>query len=165
MNVPADIRSCLRSEIAHYREQRCFQLAPPDAMMDCADLGVSNVTLDRYFDARRSLSALTGRMQLAIVLDAPRVLSRRTIHELLGQLRNYAASAIIAAFPIPETRHDDTWSVADFLGLGFRRLRSARDVRSPYWLYRYDIYDYKITPDWLNARHWANPEQWDKHRW
>lgn len=32
-------------------------------------------------------------------------------------------------------------------------------------VYLFDIHDYKETPDWLNARHWANPEMWDKYRW
>ena len=32
-------------------------------------------------------------------------------------------------------------------------------------LWGYNIADYKPVPDWLNPRHWANPELWDKHRW
>jgi len=31
--------------------------------------------------------------------------------------------------------------------------------------YCFDIDHYKTTPDWLNPRHWANPELWDKYRW
>ena len=33
------------------------------------------------------------------------------------------------------------------------------------WVMAFDVGCYKSTPDWLNARHWANPQLWDKHRW
>lgn len=31
--------------------------------------------------------------------------------------------------------------------------------------YVFNIANYKETPEWLNARNWANPELWDKFRW
>jgi hypothetical protein len=33
------------------------------------------------------------------------------------------------------------------------------------WALVFDVGSYKATPDWLNARHWANPQLWDKYRW
>jgi len=45
------------------------------------------------------------------------------------------------------------------VSLGFTR--HAADVP----VYLFDIETYKRTPDWLNARHWANPELWGKYRW
>ena len=32
-------------------------------------------------------------------------------------------------------------------------------------IYGFDLGTYKATPDWLNARHWAHPQQWGKQRW
>lgn len=32
-------------------------------------------------------------------------------------------------------------------------------------LFEFHIGAYKQVPDWLNDRHWANPERWDKFRW
>lgn len=32
-------------------------------------------------------------------------------------------------------------------------------------LWQFNLYDYKQLPNWLNADYWANPENWDKHRW
>lgn len=46
--------------------------------------------------------------------------------------------------------------------LGFHRLASTC---GEYTLFIYDIAKYKRTPDWLNSRHWANPEHWNKARW
>ncbi len=45
------------------------------------------------------------------------------------------------------------------VSLGFTRQTTEEPV------YLFDIETYKRTPDWLNARNWANPEMWDKHRW
>lgn len=45
------------------------------------------------------------------------------------------------------------------VSLGFTRQAADGPV------YLFDIETYKRTPDWLNARHWANPELWDKYRW
>ncbi|AWN16946.1 DUF6231 family protein [Salinisphaera sp. LB1] len=165
MTVPDDVRRCLRDEIERYDTTRCVQIAPTASFVDWDELGVSRLVLDPDFDAHRPLSMPTERADLAVVLDAPTVLSRQATRELLGRLRNYAAGAIIAAFPKAESGRDNAWSTSDFLGLGFRRLPSQRAIESAYWLYRYDIFDYKITPDWLNSRYWANPEQWGKRRW
>lgn len=32
-------------------------------------------------------------------------------------------------------------------------------------LWQFNLYDYKRLPNWLNSKYWANPENWDKHRW
>lgn len=32
-------------------------------------------------------------------------------------------------------------------------------------LWQFNLYDYKKLPNWLNSDYWANPENWDKHRW
>ncbi|MFO7808749.1 DUF6231 family protein [Guyparkeria sp.] len=45
------------------------------------------------------------------------------------------------------------------VSLGFTRQAADEPI------YLFDIETYKRTPDWLNARHWANPELWGKYRW
>lgn len=52
--------------------------------------------------------------------------------------------------------------VAQLEALGFL-LQGVRAASR--WSLLFDLSDYKATPDWLNARHWANPQLWDKHRW
>jgi hypothetical protein len=29
----------------------------------------------------------------------------------------------------------------------------------------FDIHTYKEVPDWLNAKYWANPQNWGKYWW
>lgn len=31
--------------------------------------------------------------------------------------------------------------------------------------WQFNLYDYKQHPDWLNAKYWANPENFNKYRW
>ncbi len=50
-------------------------------------------------------------------------------------------------------------AMSRMIALGFRGTALPEPV------FNYDIRDYKHTPDWLNARHWANPELWGKYRW
>ncbi len=39
------------------------------------------------------------------------------------------------------------------------------DTGSKMTLWQFNLYDYKRLPNWLNNKYWANPENWDKHRW
>lgn len=32
-------------------------------------------------------------------------------------------------------------------------------------IWQFNILSYKQVPDWLNSKHWANPENWGKYRW
>ena len=36
-------------------------------------------------------------------------------------------------------------------------------LENEFW--QFNILTYKQVPDWLNARFWANPENWNKFRW
>lgn len=164
MSVPDDVRDCLAAERERY-DGTCLQLAPHQSLIDWQDADTTCIALDTDFDPSHGLGTIRSPVQLAIVVDAPNVLSRIATRQLLGRLRNYTAGAVIAAFAAEPAKSEGRWSSDEFLGLGFRRLAQARELASAYWLYRYDIYDYKTTPDWLNSRHWAHPERWGKARW
>lgn len=57
------------------------------------------------------------------------------------------------------------WRSTDFIALGMRREVSDGRANPPYSLYSFNIGDYKTTPDWLNADHWANPHLFGKVWW
>jgi hypothetical protein len=42
--------------------------------------------------------------------------------------------------------------------------RNARD-QQVLSLFTYDLREYKQVPDWLNAKFWANPENFGKYWW
>ena len=58
---------------------------------------------------------------------------------------------------------DATPSDQTFFAFGFRRLNAVNSVAmsaSARW-FEYRLSAYKSSPDWLNARFWANPERYD----
>jgi len=45
--------------------------------------------------------------------------------------------------------------MTEMLALGFRRLDAVEG------LYVFDLFDYKLRPDWFNAEHFAHPQRWN----
>ena len=108
----------------------------------------------------RWLDTLRGeqRFDAAVLSGAVESPDEGDVAVVLARLRDlHAARVLLLA---PETGALRT----DLIALGMERLQPGDEGASPA-LYVFDIGRYKRTPDWLNARHWANPELWDKHRW
>jgi hypothetical protein len=49
--------------------------------------------------------------------------------------------------------------------LGLTKLMSDQYQDVDFAIWQFNILTYKQVPDWLNAKFWANPENWDKFRW
>jgi len=101
------------------------------------------------------------RIALVLVLDALGQLEPDTARQLLGGLRDRWAEEVL----ILHREGDNGWDLNAFLALGFRREPAAAAGAPGHAVYRTSLYDYKLTPDWLNPRFWANPEMWGKARW
>ncbi len=113
----------------------------------------------RLSDVAHDLSLLQGRWSLACVIDPK--LDTQVLTRLLARVRDLHADRVLHI--------DNTtgWPLASSLALGFSKL-SADDnlfADSGFSIFGFDIRTYKSVPNWLNARHWANPELWGKHRW
>lgn len=167
MTLPDDVAALIRAMIQRVEDDPVLVIKPTElALPDYPARSLRTLELSPAFDQARDL-AFERRYRLAVVIDAPQTVGHARTRRMLAYLRNVGAHGVLAAFsraPLSEADSPD-WSVADFLGLGFRRAEQATSLTSAYWVYRYNIYDYKITPDWLNSRYWANPEQWDQQRW
>tara|TARA_B100001079_G_scaffold124671_1_gene106813 strand:+ start:10534 stop:11163 length:630 start_codon:yes stop_codon:yes gene_type:complete len=169
MGLPGDVTALIEATMEHVGNDRVL-IIRPEGLADIttpAEAVVDTLQLADGFDPATALS-FQRRYRLAVVIGAPDIIGRVATQQMLAHLRNVAAHGVLAVFArSPKTTHapNPQWSVSDFLGLGFRRAAHARALTSDYWVYRYNIYDYKITPDWLNSRYWANPEQWGRERW
>lgn len=53
----------------------------------------------------------------------------------------------------------------DLSGADMTQMPAAAHALESATLWQFNLYDYKQLPNWLNADYWANPENWDKHRW
>ncbi|MEX0386189.1 DUF6231 family protein [Spiribacter onubensis] len=102
------------------------------------------------------------RAALAVVDGASAFPSATGAIQLVGRLRDLHADRVLV---IASGEPDGHLGRQELIGLGFQRWGSSRDPDGRRRWYEFDIAHYKVTPDWLNARHWANPELWDKYRW
>jgi hypothetical protein len=81
--------------------------------------------------------------------------------ELLGGIRNLNASRIAVLADL--TACD--WKETDFFALALQNNESFQRDEQILTLFTYDLREYKQVPDWLNARFWANPENFGKYWW
>ena len=49
--------------------------------------------------------------------------------------------------------------------LGFSQLLDPASDAQDLAIWQFNILTYKQVPDWLNAKYWANPDNWNKFRW
>lgn len=104
---------------------------------------------------------------VAVVLEALETLPGAKAGIVLGRLRDVHARRLMVMIRIGERWPGlvSHWQRNDLFAYGLFNYDRFETEGGPVHLYRFDLYDYKKVPDWLNARHWANPELWDKHRW
>src|ERR1700712_391318 len=101
------------------------------------------------------------RFDLALVVDCLEHIPKRQGLELLGGIRNLNASRIAVLADMKACG----WQTTDFYSLALQTSeRFARDEQV-LTLYTYDLREYKQVPDWLNAKFWANPENFGKYWW
>ena len=101
------------------------------------------------------------RFDLALVIDCLEHLPKRTGLELLGGIRNLNASRIAVLADL--TACD--WKETDFFALALQSNERFQRDEQVLTLFTYDLREYKQVPDWLNARFWANPENFGKYWW
>ncbi|MES1930042.1 hypothetical protein SADO_12343 [Salinisphaera dokdonensis CL-ES53] len=106
----------------------------------------------------------TERYDIAIVMHTLETMSPATARLLLGRLRDMLARCVVVGIS-KGAKSAQRWTIADFIAMGFRRSSGSRDLPKDWNVYRFDIHDYKTTPNWLSSRYWANPERWDGERW
>lgn len=99
------------------------------------------------------------RFALAAVAGVFEHLQRDDAAALLAALRDRCARRVLVALA------RDAWSEQQMRAFAFEPQGSVRAGDSLRAAYAFDIDRYKHTPDWLDARNWANPELWGRFRW
>ena len=126
-----------------------FQVAHPQTMVALAAPG------------QLSAEVAAQRFDLALVVDCLEHLSKPEGLRLLGGIRNLNASRI-AVLTDPAA---SGWSDTDFYSLALQATERFKRDEQVLKLYTYDLREYKQVPDWLNAKFWANPENFGKYWW
>ena len=126
-----------------------FKLAHPDAHVAHAAPGPLPAEL------------AACRFDLALVVDCLEHLPKRDGLNLLGGIRNLNASRIAVLADLSASGWQDT----DFFSLALQASERFQRDDQVLTLFTYDLLDYKQVPDWLNARFWANPQNFGKYWW
>ncbi|WP_137818806.1 DUF6231 family protein [Pseudomonas sp. 2FG] len=101
------------------------------------------------------------RFDLALIADCLEHLPKRTGLELLGGIRNLNASRLAVLVDLNACGWQDT----DFFALALQASERFQRGEQTLTLFTYDLREYKQVPDWLNAKFWANPQNFGKYWW
>ena len=101
------------------------------------------------------------RYDLAVVVDCLEHLPKRTALELLGGIRNLNASRLAVLVDLDAC----DWQETDLYALALQASERFQRDEQTLSLFTYDLREYKQVPDWLNAKFWANPENFGKYWW
>ncbi|ROL78425.1 DUF6231 family protein [Pseudomonas vranovensis] len=101
------------------------------------------------------------RFDLALLVDCLEHLSKRDGLQLLGGIRNLNASRVAVLADLSACG----WQETDFFALALQASEKFQRDAQVLNLFTYDLREYKQVPDWLNAKFWANPENFGKYWW
>ncbi|WP_166358776.1 DUF6231 family protein [Pseudomonas akapageensis] len=101
------------------------------------------------------------RFDLALAVGCLEQLNKRSGLELLGGIRNLNASRIAVLADLAACG----WSDTDFFSLALQASERFKRDEQVLSLFTYDLREYKQVPDWLNAKFWANPQNFGKYWW
>ncbi|MEC7118300.1 MAG: DUF6231 family protein [Pseudomonadota bacterium] len=103
------------------------------------------------------------RYDLAVLQLEISSLSDEYINQGVTRLRDLLARRVLLV-----VTSADTHTVTQLRALGFSQIEAPTTSNQPqndWQLWQFNILAYKQVPDWLNAKFWANPENWGKYRW
>lgn len=147
---------------------RVLAVAPPQTPAVAALQGQFPAHRWREVHIVDSLDPLAGAdvCDVAVVVDTLERLDFALGERLLARLRDVLARQICIALRAERETpgQSSQWTPSRLAALGFN-LTGQTAAPDAVRLYHYDVATYKPDPDWLNSRHWANPQRWNKARW
>lgn len=105
--------------------------------------------------------AAAARADLAIVAGCIEHMDKSTATQLIGRIRDVASGQFCLCISLT----DSDWTRNELFALGLKQVATYTMNEQLFALYKYNLADYKKTPDWLNSDNWANPEMWGKYWW
>lgn len=124
-----------------------------------------------YLDADGALSAdglleelaAQGRFDFVILRGVLERVDADGGAHLLARLRDVHTKRFCLVLDPNDQNHP--WQTSALIAMGLTHWSSETVDAADLDIYGFDLGTYKVTPDWLNARHWAHPQHWGKERW
>ena len=108
---------------------------------------------------------LQERFDVGLVLNLFEHINTNLGNRVLARLRDVLTSQYCVALPLSHQQTDSKWQLTDLFSFALSKVASYDADQPKLTLFKYNIEDYKKTPDWLNADNWANPQLWGKYWW
>ncbi len=108
---------------------------------------------------------LNQRFDVGLVLNLFEHIEPRIGDQVLSRLRDVLTPQYCVAMPLAHQSESSTWQLNNLFSFALSRVASYDNSEPKLTLFKYNIDDYKKTPDWLNADNWANPQLWGKYWW
>lgn len=165
IRLPETCLKDLQELLASIRPQQVLILHPQnDSVPD--EFRNLQATVDTDTFSGDKTPALLEHMQVydVVLLAGFETLPRKSAKQLISRIRDFHAHHFLLLADRKKIKHGGDWSKNDFIALGLRLFRDYKD-EGDVIVYRFELSDYKTTPEWLNSRHWANPELYGKYRW
>lgn len=105
-----------------------------------------------------------GQFDLVFLSGVLEHLSKPQASMLLARLRDMHTKRLYALVPLGKAwiHHASHWEQNDLIAYGMELVNIYAEHGRPMGLFKFDLYTYKATPEWLNSKYWAHPEMWDK---
>lgn len=132
-----------------------------------AEKNIRNITQETGTDIYSRICRL-GVFDLVILADIE-TMQKKPAMQLIGRIRDFHARHLLVMYQVEQGRSSgenaSTWQRQDFIACGMRLFNKYSAGSHDLHVYRFELSDYKITPDWFSSKFWANPELFDKYRW
>lgn len=147
------VGDCDSTFLAPYLEQKALIQQPCElTTIACADID-QLWKLDHAFDT-------------AVVVNLFEHIDKNKGMQVLSRLRDLLSPQYCIALPLSEKSTTNQWHLTDLFSFALSKVASYHVAgQGEVGLFKYNINDYKKTPDWLNADNWANPQMWGKYWW
>ncbi|WP_312934806.1 DUF6231 family protein [Pseudomonas sp.] len=154
-------QQALAALLDRVRPQRLLLVGSHFPALDAFAQTHPHCTLDTAPPGPLPAALAACRYDLALLVECLEHLPKRSGLELLGGIRNLNASKVAVLVDLEACGWQDT----DFFALALSASERFSRGEQQLCLFTYDLRDYKQVPDWLNARFWANPENFGKYWW
>jgi len=171
MTYPSDIFFDIETLINVAQPQRILLLGDSDsAFLDsytdqkallsqpCDVISVSTDEIDTLWQK-------TTAFDVAIAVNLFEHLDKTKGMRVLSRLRDVLSPQYCICLPIAKPGDKTGWQLTDLFSFALAKVASYPLAEQEIGLFKYNINDYKKTPDWLNADNWANPDLWGKYWW
>ena len=136
----------------NYREQKLM------LNQDCTIVHLRSSEIDHLWLQEQ-------RFDVAIALDLFEHIEKTKGMQVLSRLRDVLCSQYCVCLPLSTKASSTRWQLTELFSFALSKVSSYQNSETTYGLFKYNINDYKKTPDWLNSDNWANPHMWGKYRW